>query len=54
MSGMKLSEKDVQLRFSYMGQFPCHGNKAADGNGFGATRLIDLSRSDQPRRFDSQ
>ena len=37
-----------------MGQFPSHGNKAANGNGFGTPGLIDLGRSDQPGRLDPQ
>ena len=37
-----------------MGQFARHGNKAADRNGFGALRLIDFGRGDQPGGIDGQ
>ena len=34
-----------------MGQFPSHGNKSTDGNGFGTPGLIDLGGSDPTTGF---
>jgi hypothetical protein len=37
-----------------MGQFPSHGNKASDRDGFGTPGLVDLGCRNEAGRIDGQ
>src|SRR6185295_6918725 len=54
MRAMNAAPSSDGFVVAYIGQFACHGNKAADRNGFCASRRIDLRGGRQPRRIDAE